>query len=204
MAENDSTPSARDEDAVIQGHNYDGIREYDNPMPGWWLWILWGTILWSPLYILGVHFLDVIPTYEEDLASSQAEIVQIREAYEAANPAFQATPETLAQYVGNQDQIDAGAALFATNCAACHRPDGGGLIGPNLTDEYWIHGGTDVDIFNVISAGVISKGMAPWGPILSAEARAQLVAFVRSLEGTSPPDAMAPQGDPVTADTDDV
>lgn len=203
MAENPTTPSTNDEDVVIQGHNYDGIREYDNPMPGWWLWILWATIIWSPLYILGVHFLDVIPTYEEDLAASQAEIVEIREAFEAANPTFQATPETLAEYIGNPEHIEAGAALFATNCAACHRQDGGGLIGPNLTDEFWIHGGTDVDVFNVITAGVISKGMAPWGPILSNEARAQLVAYVRSLEGTSPADAMAPQGDPVTAPADD-
>jgi cytochrome c oxidase cbb3-type subunit 3 len=200
MAETRSTPPASEEDVVIQGHNYDGIREYDNPMPGWWLWILWGTIIWSPLYVLGVHVFDVIPTYQDDLASSQAEIVEIREAFEAANPTFQATPESIAAYVGQEDHIAAGAALFVTNCAACHRPDGGGLIGPNLTDEFWIHGGTDVDVFNIITAGVVSKGMAPWGPILSNEARAQLVAFVRSLEGSSPPDALAPQGDPASED----
>ena len=204
MAEKESTPAGHEDDAIIQGHSYDGIHEYDNPMPGWWLWMLWASIIWSPLYILGVHFSDVIPTYQEDLASSQAEILQIREAFEAANPTFEATAETLAPFIGNQDHITAGAALFSANCAACHRPDGGGLIGPNLTDEFWIHGHTDVDIFNIITAGVISKGMAPWGPILSDEERAQLVAYVRSLEGSSPPGALAPQGDPVTADTDDV
>ncbi|MFT5142050.1 MAG: cytochrome c oxidase cbb3-type subunit 3 [Rhodothermales bacterium] len=182
------------EDVVIQGHNYDGIREYDNPMPGWWLWILWATIIWTPLYIVGVHYLDVIPTYQQDLARGQAEILEVRQAFAAANPSFDASPENLADIVADPDQIAAGAGVFAANCAACHGAAGQGQIGPNLTDAYWIHGGTNVDFFNVITDGVIEKGMAPWGSILSAEKRAQLVAFVRSLEGTDPSNAKAPQG----------
>ncbi|NNE68918.1 MAG: c-type cytochrome [Rhodothermales bacterium] len=201
MAQNkDKNPA---EDVVIQGHNYDGIQEYDNPMPGWWLWILWASIIWAPFYILGLHFSDVIPSYEEDLAAGQAEIVEIREAYEAANPTFEATPETLASFVGDEAQVAEGAALFVTNCAACHGQAGEGLIGPNLTDSYWIHGASDVDLYNVITNGVIEKGMAPWGSILSPDARAQLVAFVRTLEGTNPPNGKAPEGELVeTSETD--
>ncbi|MBO6576385.1 MAG: c-type cytochrome [Rhodothermales bacterium] len=186
------------EDVVIQDHNYDGIREYDNPMPGWWLWILWASIIWAPIYILGLHFSDVIPSYEEDLAAGQEEIAERRQAWEAANPSFEASEEALAVYVGDEQAALAGAELFATNCAACHGPAGGGLIGPNLTDEYWIHGAGNEAIFQVISDGVVAKGMAPWGPILSAEARAQLVAFIRSIEGSNPDGAKGPEGTSVT------
>lgn len=203
MAKNTEKGSEATEDVVIQGHNYDGIREYDNPMPGWWLWILWASIIWSPFYILGLHFSDVIPSYEEALASGQAEIAEIREAYAAENPTFEATPEALAAFVGDETQIEEGAALFAANCAACHGASGEGLIGPNLTDAYWIHGASDVDLYNVITNGVIEKGMAPWGSVLTPDARAQLVAFVRTLEGTEPANAKAPEGELVADEGED-
>lgn len=203
MAKNTERSSEATEDVVIQGHNYDGIREYDNPMPGWWLWILWASIIWSPFYILGLHFSDVIPSYEEALASGQAEIVEIREAHAAENPTFEATPEALAAFVGDETQIAEGAALFAANCAACHGASGEGLIGPNLTDAYWIHGASDVDLYNVITNGVIEKGMAPWGSVLTPDARAQLVAFVRTLQGTQPANAKAPEGDLVVDEGED-
>jgi cytochrome c oxidase cbb3-type subunit 3 len=184
------------EDVLIQDHNYDGIREYDNPMPGWWLWILYASILFAPIYILGVHFMGFIPTYQDDLAAGQAEIQAVREAWEQANPSFEATNENLAAFVGNSEAIDAGAAQYAVTCASCHGQAGEGLIGPNLTDEFWIHGFEDADIYRVITEGVLEKGMAPWGSILSPEQRAQLVAYVRSLEGTNPTGAKEPQGVP--------
>ena len=187
--------NAPDQDHLLD-HNYDGIQEFDNPMPGWWLWILWGTIIWSPLYILGVHFSDVLPTYEDDLERGQQEIAEIRQAWEEANPSFEVTEEALAPYLENAEAVQAGAELFAANCAACHGASGEGLIGPNLTDTYSIHGRSATDIFQVISAGVIEKGMAPWETVLRPEQRAELVAFIRSIEGSNPPNAKAPEGEP--------
>lgn len=183
------------DDLVIQGHNYDGIEEYDNPMPGWWLWIFWISVVFAPIYFIGVHQAGFINSYGDDLAAGQAEIQAIRDAHEAANPSFVVDDSTLARYVADAAAVEAGAAIFAQNCLACHGPAGGGLIGPNLTDDYWIHGNRHTDLYNVITNGVIEKGMTPWGSILSPEQRAQLVAFVRSLHGTNPEGAKEPQGE---------
>ena len=195
MADNTTVDAPR-EGAPIQGHLYDGIQEYDNPMPSWWLWILYATIIWSPLYIAGLHFSDVIPSYEEDLRTGQAELQEVRSAWEASNPSVQVDADFLATFVGDSGAEAAGAEVYAASCAACHGPEGGGLIGPNLTDRFWIHGPSDLDVFEVISEGVIEKGMAPWASILSAEERAQVVAYIRSLAGTSPAGAKAPEGEP--------
>lgn len=186
------------EDTLIQGHNYDGIEEYDNPMPGWWLWIFWISVIFAPIYFIGVHQAGFINSYGDDLAADQAELQAVREAYEAANPSFQVDEATLATFVADPAAVEAGATIFAANCLPCHGPQGGGLIGPNLTDDYWIHGPNHTDLFNVITNGVVEKGMTPWGNILTPEQRAQVIAFVRSLHGTNPPGAKEPQGTLVT------
>jgi len=182
-------------DKTIQGHNYDGIQEYDNPMPAWWVWIFVACVAFAPIYVLGVHVFGFINTYEDDLAESEHELQVVREAYAAAHPAFVADEATLASYQGKPDQIAAGAALFGQQCKSCHGENGQGLIGPNLTDKYWLHGNTDVDLFNTISKGVLDKGMPPWEAVFTPEQRAQLIAFIRSIAGTMPADAKAPQGD---------
>lgn len=194
---NDGADERREsaDDTIIAGHNYDGIQEYDNPMPGWWLWIFWATIVFAPIYILGVHVFGFIDTYEDDLQESLTELQDIRSAYELENPSFEPTEENLAAYEDDQDAIAAGQALFSANCVACHGPAGGGLIGPNLTDDYWIHGPTNQDIYRIITDGVLDKGMTPWESVLSPEERAHLVAYIRSLEGTDPPEAREPQGE---------
>jgi cytochrome c oxidase cbb3-type subunit III len=186
------------EDTLIQGHNYDGIEEYDNPMPGWWLWIFWITVIFAPIYFVGVHQAGFINTYTDDLAADQAEMQAVRDAYEATNPSFQVDDATLATFVADPAAVEAGATIFAANCLPCHGPQGGGLIGPNLTDDYWIHGANHTDLFNVITNGVVEKGMTPWGNILTPEQRAQVIAFVRSLHGTNPAGAKEPQGTLVT------
>jgi len=194
IAEKDRRPDPN-QDVVIEGHNYDGIREYDNPMPGWWLGIFWATVVFAPIYILGVHVFGFVNTYEDDLASGQSELREMREAHDAANPTFTADEPTLQAYVDDAVQKEAGATIFATNCAPCHGAAGQGLIGPNLTDRYWIHGGRNTDLFRVITDGVIEKGMTPWSNILSPEQRAQVIAFIRSIAGTEPEGAKEPQGE---------
>ncbi|NBC17615.1 MAG: c-type cytochrome [Bacteroidetes bacterium] len=192
----EQTPSSGGyQDQVIKGHKYDGIREYDNPMPGWWVAIFWGSVIFAGIYVLGVHVFDFIDTYEEDLAESLEQLETVRTAYAEANPTFEADPATLAEFVGEEQAIEAGAQTYAAVCASCHGAEGGGSIGPNLTDNYWVHGNTNMDMFNVITDGVAAKGMPPWDSALSPEERAQLVAFIQSLEGTDPPNAKEPQGE---------
>jgi cytochrome c oxidase cbb3-type subunit III len=190
-----NNPSESPESGDIREHAYDGIQEYDNPMPGWWVWLFYICIIFAPIYMLGVHVFDFIPTYEEDLASGQAEIAEMRATHEEANPAPTIDAAALEAYIGDVDQIAAGSATFSTRCAVCHGDVAQGLIGPNLTDEYWIHGRDAEAVFGIITDGVIEKGMTPWSGILAPEERAQLVAFIRSLEGSEPAGAKAPEGE---------
>jgi cytochrome c oxidase cbb3-type subunit 3 len=181
----------------MQGHSYDGIREYDNPMPGWWTWIFVVSVAWAPVYLLGVHVFGFIDTYEENLAEAQAELAAVRETYAATGPAFKTDAGALRAYAADAGMAAAGAAHFAALCAACHGDQGQGAIGPNLTDAYWLHGGAPEDVFRVISEGVVANGMPAWSAQLSDEERAELMAFVFSIQGTNPPGAKAPQGEEV-------
>lgn len=182
---------------VIAGHRYDGIREYDNPMPRWWVSIFWLTVVFSPIYVLGVHVFGWLPTYQGHLANQTAELAAVREAYAAANPAFSTEPEVLAAYVASPDNAAAGAATFAAVCAACHGDKGQGTIGPNLTDDHWIHGASPAEVYALVTHGAVEKGMPAWEAALSDEERGQLTAFIASLRGTNPPGAKAPQGEKV-------
>ena len=190
-----ATPDNDPNEPLMEGHNYDGIEEYDNPMPSWWVWIFVISIIFAPLYVIGVHVLDVIPDYEERLSAQQADLETIRAAYEAANPTFLATNETLSGFVGDPAHEAAGEATFNQYCAVCHGNAGQGLIGPNLTDVYWIHGNEHTDLYRVITEGVLEKGMTPWGDILSPDERAQLVAYIRLLAGSNPEGAKPPEGE---------
>ncbi|GAB5518471.1 MAG: hypothetical protein RhofKO_07220 [Rhodothermales bacterium] len=184
---------SKNQDRVIAGHRYDGIREYDNPMPGWWVWIFWATGIFAVIYVLGITYFDWFDTYEEDLSEGMAEIVALQEAAASGAPTFDAA--TLATYHEVAEHVDAGAGYYAQYCAACHGAEGQGLIGPNLTDEFWIHGNDDETMFRIITEGVLDKGMTPWEAILTPEQRAQTVAFIRSIYGTNPANAKDPQGD---------
>jgi len=183
------------EDQIISGHTYDGIEEYHNPMPSWWVWLFVIAVVWTPFYILGVHQFGWINTYEEDLAAAQETVEQRRAAAQAANPAQEVNDVFLASFMGNAANEEAGANTFAAYCAACHGSNGEGLIGPNLTDDYWIHGAAPTDLFAVITNGVLEKGMTPWESILTVEERAQLIAYLQTLRGTNPANAKEPQGE---------
>jgi cytochrome c oxidase cbb3-type subunit 3 len=181
---------------LLEGHAYDGIREYDNPMPGWWTWIFVVSVLWAPVYLLGVHVFGFLDTYEEKLASAQAELGAVREAYAAASPDFATDEASLERYASDAANAAAGAAIYATTCAACHGDQGQGLIGPNLTDDAWIHGGGVTDIYTTISDGVLTAGMPAWDGQLSPEEQGQVMAYVVSIRGTTPPNPKPPQGEP--------
>lgn len=180
----------RDEDRLLD-HNYDGIQEYDNPMPRWWLYIFWATILFSPFYYLYFHGAsgrsihdrynaDMLALFEKQ-AAELLEMGPIRES-------------TLAEMQDDRSMMSAAEQIFTSKCAQCHAPDGGGGIGPNLTDSYWIHGGKLTDIYQTVYNGVPEKGMLSWKNQLPLSDILAVSAYVGTLRGTDPAQPKAPQG----------
>ena len=179
-------------DSRLIEHSYDGIQEYDNPLPRWWVLLFYATIVFSGLYLLNVPGVGIgkgrIAAYEADVAAWRAQHPQ--------GP-VEVTPEQLAALAGRAEVVADGRQVFAANCASCHRADGGGLIGPNLTDALWIHGGTLPAIHATIAQGVLAKGMPNWGKVLTPDQVNAVTVYVASLQGTTPPNPKAPEGIPV-------
>ncbi|HEX9564869.1 MAG TPA: cbb3-type cytochrome c oxidase N-terminal domain-containing protein, partial [Gemmatimonadaceae bacterium] len=144
-------------------HSYDDIQEYDNPMPRWWVIIFWITIVFAVLYALNV---PGIGTGQGRVADYEADVARAQLARQQMEPAGGPSTEELAALASQPAALAEGKQVFVTYCAACHREDGGGLIGPNLTDDPWIHGGQVADIRRTIDQGVLEKGMPNWGKVL--------------------------------------
>lgn len=174
-------------------HNYDGIQEYDNPMPGWWKAIFYATVVWAVIYFVGIT-MGYVPTYEEDLEAGQAELQAMRDQHQQASPAVDAT--MLAAAAEDPAVVADGKAAFMTNCASCHGQKGEGLIGPNLTDEYWLHGAEMTEVYKVVKDGVTAKGMPAWGSILTQDEVVGVTAYIESIKDTNV-SGKEPQGEPV-------
>ncbi len=181
-----------DNNIEIQHHEYDGIKEYDNPLPMWWLWTFFGTIIFAFIYY--IHYeVSGAPSLAAEYAAEVSEV----EAQRAANaPAPSAeTEESLNALMASPEAIALGESAYTRVCASCHGPQLQGLIGPNLTDKHWIHGqGTRVDILKVVRDGVNDKGMPPWAAVLKTEEQYGVVAYILSKKGSNPAGAKEPQG----------
>jgi cytochrome c oxidase cbb3-type subunit 3 len=183
--------STKPEQDRLLDHNYDGIQEYDNPMPGWWVWLFWATIAFSVLYWIN---LPGIGTGRGRIANYEREMAAAAERYAAFRRGGTVDPAALGALARDPAARERGRQAYATHCAACHREDGGGSIGPNLTDHYWIHGGSVLAIHATVRDGVLDKGMPAWGELLKPDDLEAVVAYVTTLEGTNPPDPKEPQG----------
>jgi cytochrome c oxidase cbb3-type subunit III len=172
-------------------HEYDGIKEYDNPLPRWWLASLWITVIFSVLYLLNVPGLG---PGKGRVADYDADMARAAELAAKNDPLTAVTDETLLAAATDQAIRALGAATFASTCSSCHLADGGGLIGPNLTDRYWLHGGRPLEIMKTIIEGVPAKGMPGWGKILKPDQLRAVGAYVLTLKGTTPKAPKAPQG----------
>jgi cytochrome c oxidase cbb3-type subunit 3 len=178
-------------------HEMDGIKEYDNPMPGWLLAIWWGSLIFAAAY-LGFYALSFGEGSMEAEYRGQAQReLAATQAYYDAHPLVPPSPASLLAGAEDPKVLETGRARFVKTCAACHGEKAQGLIGPNLTDDRWIHGGSVEQIFQTIVKGWPAKGMPPWGRALKPEEISALVSYVRSLQGSHPPNAKPPEGDQV-------
>lgn len=188
--------SLADEKEIELHHDYDGIRELDNVLPPWWLWLFYGTILWGVVYLVNVHVINIWPDtvneYHEEMAQAKVDV----DAYLAT--LTNTVDENTVTFTDDAGVISAGRELFTTYCVACHGPDGAGSetsVGPNLTDAYWLHGGGIKNVFKTIKFGVPEKGMIAWKAQLQpAEIRA-LASYILTLEGSGSATQKAPQGE---------
>lgn len=183
-----------EEKTVELDHNYDGIRELDNHLPPWWKWLFYGTIAWSVVYLIVYHVTNSLPLSLQEY-DNQVTLAEEQKQKLLASQPVAAIDENTLEYSADAEILSKGKKIFITNCVSCHRADGGGnAVGPNLTDVYWLHGGTVKEIFGTIKNGVVEKGMAAWGKVMTPQDVRDVAFYVMSLQGTNPPDAKAPQG----------
>ncbi len=220
----------------LMDHEYDGIRELDNRLPPWWVWLFYITIIWAVGYMFYYHFLgmgdlskaeymkEINPAWNGRMDDTYRPLRLVKTYHSPFyQPGPEITPRMLAQSGGaalltasqpkeaeeelnyepltDAESLQKGQLIFVQNCSKCHGAQGEGGIGPNLTDDYWIHGdGSINEIIRVIRNGVPVKGMIAWKTILPPEKIHQVASYVLSLRGTNPPNAKPPQGKKVTGE----
>ncbi len=189
---NDAIPVEREADVLLD-HDYDGIKELDNNLPPWWKYGFYLTIIVSVIYLVQYHVVGKgsvqLNEYNEQLA--EAELQKQERLKETASM----VDETTVTQLSESGAITEGQKIFTEKCIVCHGKSGEGNVGPNLTDDYWLHGGQIKDIFKVIKYGVTSKGMLAWQGQLSPVQIQQVSSYIKSIHNTNPPNAKAPQGD---------
>lgn len=187
-----------DDAAPLLDHNYDGIHEYDNPLPGWWRVTFAGTIVFAFLYFA---YYDIAGWGKTPADHYKAALASWQVSYQAA-PGGEGGPsvteESLAAGADNPELVARGADVFAARCTGCHGPDAAGKIGPNLTDLYQLHGTTRMDLYETVYGGVAGTAMIAWGETLKAPEIIAVATYVSSLRGKNRT-GKEPQGKPVPA-----
>ncbi|QEM02466.1 c-type cytochrome [Mucilaginibacter rubeus] len=188
-----------EEKELIIAHDYDGIQELNNPVPGWFSYLFYITIIFAIGYILIYHVFGVgqlqYDEYKTEMA--QADIAKKEYLSKAANR----VDETTVKLVTDQAVLASGQAVFKQSCVPCHGDHAQGVVGPNLTDDYWLHGGKINDVFKTIKYGVQAKGMPNWEKQLSPKQISDVANYIKSLHGSNPANPKEPQGE---KDADDV
>lgn len=185
-----------EEKSIELDHDYDGIKELDNVLPPWWVWLFYGTIAWGVLYLVNVHVIKVWPgtteAYKQEMAQAQVDIA----AYQATQT--NAVDEHNVAFTDEAAVIAEGRNLYNSNCTACHGGDAAGSefsVGPNLTDAYWLHGGGIKNVFKTIKYGVPEKGMIAWKAQLQPSEIKAVACFIVAQHGKGGATQKAPQGD---------
>ena len=182
-----------EEGEIILDHNYDGIKELDNSLPPWWLYAFYGTIIFAVVYLVRYHIFEgpnQVTEFETEMAQAELDIEEYKKT---AKGLVDMNTVTL---LTDASDLSAGKAIFDINCVACHMADGGGGIGPNLTDSNWILGGGIKNVFKTINeGGRDGKGMISWKATLKPLEMAQVASYLLKFEGTTPANPKAPEGD---------
>jgi cytochrome c oxidase cbb3-type subunit 3 len=181
----------QEEASILTNHDYDGIQELDNSLPPWWVWGFYLTILFSVVYLTYYHVSggpSSAQEYQNQMNQAELEIA----AYQSQMK--DAVNENTVVLLNNPTEIAAGAATFQNLCISCHGTKAEGVVGPNLTDAYWKHGGDIKDLFKTIKYGVKGTGMKSWKTDLSAAQMAQVATYILTLQGSNPPGAKEPEG----------
>lgn len=176
----------------LTGHNYDGIEEYDNPLPSWWLITFILCVQFGFIYWIHYEF-GRAPTQLEELRQDLAQI----KSRQSEQPAVVDKDDDLTALIKDQAILSNGKGVYVARCAACHGAELQGSVGPNLVDDYWIHGNRPSEIAAIVRAGVLDKGMPPWKEMLSNDEIRSVVAYVAANLGTHPANPKAPQGNKV-------
>ena len=189
---NESVPVAKEE-SVTTSHEYDGIRELDNRLPSWWLYGFYFTIFFGVAYLIHYHVLGTGQTQHEEYEQAMVEAREEVQTYLASLDNL--IDENSVELATGSADIAAGKAIYDANCTVCHAADGGGGVGPNFTDQYWIHGGDMKSIFTTIKYGVPSKGMISWESQLSPKKMQQVASYIYLMEGNTSENPKEPQGE---------
>lgn len=188
----DAVPIER-EGEVMTDHAYDGIRELDNRLPPWWTAMFYITIVFAVVYLLHYHVFNTGEKQDQEYLTELAEADARLKAYQASMA--MSIDETNVEFTDEALALAEGKEIFISKCAACHANDGGGGIGPNMTDEYWIHGGSINDVFKIIKYGVPQKGMISWSNQLTPAQMQNVSSYILTLRGTTPDNPNEPQGE---------
>lgn len=186
-------PIEAEKDLVLEGHEYDGIRELNNGMPPWLRYLFLGTIIFGVVYFIYYSMLGIGHTQEEEYEREMA--IAAAQKEERMKLAANRVDENTVVMLTEKAHLEEGKKLFTENCATCHGELGGGGAGPNLTDEFWIHGGGIKNVFKMVKYGFIQKGMPPWEDKLTPFQMQKVASYVMSLQGTNPPGALPPAGE---------
>ncbi|MCF2876299.1 MULTISPECIES: cbb3-type cytochrome c oxidase N-terminal domain-containing protein [unclassified Tenacibaculum] len=186
--------AVEEEEEIILDHNYDGIKELDNNLPPWWLYMFYATIIFGCVYLVRYHMLGA-DNQEMEYVQSVEQAKRELAAFRSTSKEAVIDAETVTVLTSESD-LNRGKAVYNLNCAACHIADGGGGIGPNLTDEYWILGGGIKNVFNTITnGGRDGKGMVAWGKTLKPKDIQKVASYILKFQGTTPAKPKAPQGE---------
>lgn len=187
----EAVPLEREQEIMFE-HEYDGIRELDNNLPLWWKYGFYITIIFSAIYLVRYHILASAPLQDEEykieMEIAQKEVDEYIKKYSNVD-------ENNIVALTDPVKINEGKDLYVANCAACHGRNGEGSVGPNLTDPYWLHGGSLKDIYRSIRYGWVEKGMKAWKDDLSQMQILQITSFIKTIQNTNPPNAKEPQGE---------
>lgn len=182
--------SKNPDDEKLLDHEYDGIQELDNNLPLWWLWTFFGAIIFSFIYWLHYSFTGDGPSLDETLKAQMAQIEQNRQKAAQKSESGEGPSE--------EEMLAMGQQTYRNYCASCHMENGGGSVGPNLTDDYWIHGAETASIKKVIVEGVLNKGMPAWSDVLKPQEIKAVVMYVENFKGTNVAGGKEPQGEKIT------